>query len=100
MALTTQEMLEEVLRDRETIESLEMRLDQAAVLTYDGAVIVSGFYWNGPGRPAYFAAIYETLWDSIVDSESDLELVTTSPIFFEDNGHAIAWALNIITGEA
>lgn len=100
MALTTQDLLEEVLRDRETIESLEMRLDQAAVLTYDGAVIVSGFYWNGPSRPAYFAAIYETLWDSIVDPESDLELVTTSPIFFEDNGHAIAWALNIITGEA
>lgn len=99
MALTTQEMLEEVLRDRETIESLEMKED-TIVLTYDGAVIVSGFYWNGPGRPAYFAAIYETLWDSIVNPESDLELVTTSPIFFEDNGHAIAWALNIITEEA
>ena len=99
MALTTQDLLEEVLRDRETIESLEMKKD-TIVLTYDGAVIISGFYWNGPGRPAYFAAIYETLWDSIVDPESDLELVTTSPNFFEDNGHAIAWALNIITGEA
>lgn len=99
MALTTQEMLEEVLRDRETIESLEMKKD-TIVLTYDRAVIVSGYYWNGPGRPAYFAAIYETLWDSEVGPESDLELAATSQVFFEDNGHAIAWAINEITREA
>lgn len=99
MTIRVEDLLEEVLRDRETIESLEMNLDDAVVLTYDGAVIVSGYYWNGPGRPAYFAAIYETVFDSEVGPETDLELVTTSPVFFEDNGHAIAWAINVITEE-
>lgn len=99
MTIRVEALLEEVLRDRETIESLEMNLDDAVVLTYDGAVIVSGYYWNGPGRPAYFAAIYETVFDSEVGPETDLELVTTSPVFFEDNGHAIAWAINVITEE-
>lgn len=96
MAIKTSEMLEEVLRDRETLEALENNKYNEALLVYGDTVLMSGFYWNGPHRPAYYAAIYETIYDHRVEAESDLELIAVSPEFFEDNGHAIEWAINYI----
>ena len=84
------------LRDRETPESLEIRFSRDGVtLTYGDRILVAGFYWNGPGMPSYFGAVYEALNDEPMDTETDLELVATSDKFFEDAGHAIEWAMKI-----
>lgn len=96
MAFKTAVLLEEVLRDRETLEALESNRGDEALLIYGDTVLVAGYYWNGPHRPAYYSAIYETIVDHRVEPESDLELIAISEEFFEDSGHAIEWAINYL----
>ena len=62
------------------------------VLAYGNEVIMAGYYYNGPGKPAYFAAVYEHL-DEDMTCEGTIGLRAASGIEFEDEGHAIAWAL-------
>lgn len=97
--ITIKDMLEEVLRDRETPESLEMAFSgmDGTIVTFDNRILVAGYYWNGPGRPAYFGAIYTALDDEDLDAETDLELTAISPEFYYDDGHAIKWALETVT---
>ena len=40
-----------------------------------------------------FGAVYEYLEDGRHDCESAIELYATSEVEFEDDGHAIAWAI-------
>ena len=62
------------------------------------AILMAGWYYNGPEEPRWYAAIYETLGDAEPDDpEADLGLVAISPGFFQDEGHAIEWAINTIT---
>ncbi len=79
-----------------TPEDLEMRFSgmDGKVLNFGDTVLVAGYYWNGPGNPNYFAATYEYLDEGKHDCESAVGLRAVSELDFEDEGHAIAWAMN------
>lgn len=64
------------------------------VLNFGDKILLAGYYYNGPGKPAYFAATYEYLDDEEGrDCESTIGLRTVSDVEFTDDGHAIAWAM-------
>ena len=74
-----------------TPEDLEMRFSK--ILNFGETVLLAGYYYNGPGKPAYFAATYEYLEDGDRDCESTIGLRAVSEVEFTDDGHAIAWAM-------
>ena len=74
-----------------TPEDLEMRFSK--ILNFGETVLLAGYYYNGPGKPAYFAATYEYLEGGDHDCESTIGLRAVSEVEFEDDGHAIAWAM-------
>ena len=47
---------------------------------------------NGKGKPSYFGAVYEHLDDDL-SCEGTIGLYAASEVAFEDDGHAIAWAM-------
>ena len=73
-----------------TLEDLESRWSK--VLRFDDRVLVAGHYYNGPGNPSYFGAVYEHLDDDL-SCEGILGLRAVSDVMFEDDGHAIFWAM-------
>lgn len=75
-----------------TSEDLEMRFEK--VLTFGDKVLLAGHFYNGPGNPCWFGAVYEFLDDEEEhDCESTIGLYAASGIEFDDAGHAIEWAL-------
>lgn len=74
-----------------TPEDLEMRFSK--ILNFGETVLLAGYYYDGPGKPSYFAAVYEYLEDGDHDCESTIGLRAVSEVEFEDDGHAIAWAM-------
>lgn len=96
--MTYSEMISKTgLRNIETPETLENRFNgmDGRILEYDNMILVAGFYWNGPGQDNYFGAAYESLEDGELDAETRMELIAASVDFFKDEGHAIAWAMNM-----
>ena len=76
-----------------TQEDLESNWN--TVLNFGDKVLVAGYYYNGPGEPEYFAAIYEYLDDEDKHTcESTIGLTVASDVDFHDNGHAVSWAIN------
>lgn len=73
-----------------TLEDLECRWSK--VLTFGDKVILAGHFYNGANRPSYFGAVYEFLTDD-TSCEGMIGLKEASGIEYEDDGHAIAWAL-------
>ncbi len=74
-------------------ENLETRLmgNRGTILTFGDRILVAGYFYNPNGR-CYFAATYRfTTADHTC--EGRVELVSISEDTFEDNGHAIAWAM-------
>lgn len=82
------------LQNPTTPEHLEGRFSgmDGKTLTFGDKVLVAGYYYNGRNQPSYYAAVY-TFLDDDHDCESMVELTTASEVEFEDDGHAIAWAL-------
>lgn len=74
-----------------TPEDLECRWSK--VLTFGNKTIMAGYYYNGMNRPSYFGAVYEFLTDDTT-CEGAIGLKAVSEVEFEDDGHAIAWAMN------
>ncbi len=76
-----------------TPEDLEMRLahNRGTILTYSDRILVAGYFYNPNGRSYYGAAYRFTTTDHTC--EGRIELVSISEDTFEDNGHAIAWAM-------
>ncbi len=73
-----------------TQEDLEMRWN--AVLTFGDRVLLAGYRYNGKNNPCYFGATYEYLSDDR-SCEGIIGLKAASEIEFEDDGHAIEWAM-------
>ena len=64
------------------------------MLNYGDKVLLAGHYYNGQNKPCYFGAVYEYLDDEEKhDCESTIGLYAASEVEFEDDGHAIAWAM-------
>jgi hypothetical protein len=77
-----------------TPEDLESRWrDWSKVLTFGDKILLAGHYYNGRNKPCYFGAVYERLDDDL-SCEGTIGLRAASEVEFEDDGHAIAWAMN------
>ena len=73
-----------------TPEDLECRWSK--ILNFGDKVLLAGYYYNGMNKPSYFGAVYEFLDDDHY-CEGTIGLAAVSDIEFEDDGHAIAWAM-------
>ena len=73
-----------------TPEDLECRWSK--LLNFGDKVIIAGYYYNGKGKPSYFGATYEFLTDDTT-CEGTIGLRAVSEVEFEDDGHAMAWAM-------
>ena len=73
-----------------TPEALECRWSK--LLNFGDKVIIAGYYYNGKGQPSYFGATYEFLTDDTT-CEGTIGLRAVSEVEFEDDGHAMAWAM-------
>lgn len=76
-----------------TPESLEMRLmnNRGTILTFGDRILVAGYYFNPNGRSYYGATYHFVTADHTC--EGRIELTGISKDTFEDNGHAIVWAM-------
>lgn len=74
-----------------TPEDLECRWSK--VLNFGDKVLLAGYYYNGQNKPCYFGATYEFLTDDR-SCEGAIGLAEASEVEFEDDGHAIAWAMS------
>ncbi len=72
-----------------TAEDLE--LSWGKILTYGDKVLLAGYYYQYGGQH-YFGAVYEHLDDDMT-CEGTLGLRAVSDVEFEDDGHAMAWAM-------
>ena len=72
-------------------EDLQCRWSK--LLNYGDKVIIAGYHYQGPGKPSYFGAVYEFLTDD-TSCEGAIGIREISEGYFEDDGHAIAWAIN------
>ena len=72
-----------------TPEDLECRWSK--LLTFGDKVVIAGYYYQH-NKPCYFGAAYEFLTDDH-SCEGAIGLRAASGVEFEDDGHAIAWAM-------
>ena len=72
-----------------TKEDLECRWNK--VLDFDDKVLVAGYYYQHR-KPCWYGAVYEHL-DEDLSCEGAVGLRAASDVEFEDEGHAIAWAM-------
>ena len=77
-----------------TPEDLECRFSgmDGKVLTYGDKVLLAGYYYSGNNNPCYYSAVYEHLDDDL-SCEGTIGLRAASEVEFEDDGHAMAWAM-------
>lgn len=73
-----------------TPEDLECRWSR--ILTFGDKIVMAGHFYNGMNKPCYFGAVYEFLTDDRT-CEGMIGLRAASGVEFEDDGHAIAWAM-------
>ena len=71
-------------------EDLETRWSK--VLNFGDKIILAGYFYNGVSEPCYYGAVYEYLTEDTT-CEGAIGLRAASEIEFEDDGHAIAWAM-------
>lgn len=74
-------------------EDLECRWSRT--LSYGDKVLLAGYFYNGKGEPSYYGAVYEYLTDDTT-CEGTIGISEVSEVEFEDEGHAIEWAINTI----
>ena len=74
-----------------TPENLECRWSK--LLNFGDRVVIAGYYYNGQNKPCYFGAVYEFLSEDHT-CEGTIGLRDASEVEFEDDGHAIAWAIS------
>ena len=73
-----------------TPEDLER--DWETVLKYGNRILLAGHCYNPDGK-SWIAAVYEFLDDDETSCEDFIGIRDAAEERFEDNGHAIAWAV-------
>ena len=73
-----------------TEEDLEGRW--STVLEYGNRILLAG-HWYHPDGKSWIAAVYEFLDDNETGCEDFIGIREVAEERFEDNGHAIAWAI-------
>lgn len=61
-------------------------------MRFGDKVIMAGHYYSGRGKPSYFGAVYEFHTDD-TGCEAEIGIREVSGMEFEDEGHAIEWAM-------
>jgi hypothetical protein len=74
-----------------TSEELECR--GFKVLTFGNKILAVGYYYMGRNAASYYGAAYTFTTDDHT-CEGNIKLTDLSEDFFEDDGHAFAWAMN------
>ena len=64
----------------------------SCTLNFGSKVLLAGYYFSGRNANSYFGAVYE-FTTSDHSCEAQIRLAAVSEELFEDNGHAIAWAM-------
>ena len=62
------------------------------VLNFGDRVVLAGRHYNGKNMPEYYGAVYKHLDDNL-SCEGKISLMNASEAIFEDDGHAIEWAI-------
>ena len=70
----------------------ELECHWSKVLTFGNKVLLAGHFYNGKNKPSYFGATYEFTGDDHT-CEGKIRLRAASDVEFEDDGHAVAWAM-------
>ena len=79
-------------RLQETTTPENLAESWSCTLNFGNRVLLAGYYYNGMNKPCYFGAVYEyTTADH--SCEGTIKIAAVSEVEFEDNGHAIAWAM-------
>ena len=73
------------LQNPTTSEDLELRFSgmDGKILNFGDRVLMAGSYYNGMGKPSYYAAVYEHLDDDL-SCEGTIGLRTVSEVEFTD----------------
>ena len=66
--------------------------DWETVVRYGNRILVAGHWYNPDGK-SWIAAVYEFTYDNETGEEDFIGIREISAERFEDNGHAIAWAI-------
>lgn len=69
----------------------DLEVNWRKVLDFGDRVILAGYHYNG-NRPGWYGAVYEYLTDDTT-CEGAIGLRAVSDLEFEDDGHAMAWAM-------
>ena len=82
------------LQSPSTPEDLESRFwgMDGKMLTFSDKVVITGYYWNGPGKPCYYGAVYEWLGEDH-SCEGAVGLRAVSEVEFEHDGDAVVWGM-------
>ena len=75
----------------ETTTPEDLGCNWSTTLNFGNHVLLAGFYFAN-GRNNYFGAIF-TFTTTDHTCEGEIRLTAVSDEMFEDNGHAIAWAM-------
>ena len=62
------------------------------ILTFGDKVVIAGYHYNGQSKLCFYGATYEFLNEDHT-CEGSIALRAASEVEFEDDGHAIAWAI-------
>ena len=76
----------------ETTTPEDLACRWSCTLNFGDKVLLAGYYYNGRNASTYFGAVYE-FTTSDHTCEGQIRLAEVSEELFEDNGHAIAWAM-------
>ena len=77
-----------------TLEDLESRFSgmDGKVLTFADKIVITGYYYNGPGKPCCYGAVYEWLGEDHT-CEGTVGLRTASAAEFYHDGDAAVWGI-------
>ena len=78
-----------------TQEDLENRFSgmDGKVLTFADKIVITGYYYSGPGQPCYYGAVYEWLSEDH-SCEGAVGLRAVSEVEFEHDGDAVVWGIS------
>ena len=77
----------------ETTTPEDLACNWSTTLDFGNKVLLAGHYYSGRGQNSFYGAVYEYTTDDYT-CEGQIRLTAVSEAAFEDDGHAIAWAMN------
>ena len=89
--MTNLERAARTYRLPETTTPENLACDFRCTADFGSRFLVAGYYYSYK-EPCYFGAVYEHTTEDRT-CEGEVRLVAVSEERFEDNGHALAWAM-------